>query len=140
MWESSFFQRTTLRELGLRIQLGHPVGQRCPNPMKASTDCFTIIDMHGIHVVGLDYCECSQANPKTVQLLRARLWPSTTIDPQSAATFRVLETFQLLNFSSKISGWEFYRAVARQSDNTGTRPPPVRPLIKLSSISSYMVN
>lgn len=48
------------------------------------------------------------------------------MDPSTAATFRVLETFQLLNFTSKISGWEFYRAIARQSDNTGTCPPPVR--------------
>jgi hypothetical protein len=48
---------------------------------------------------------------KTTQLLRARLFPSTVVDPKTAATFRVLETFQLLSFTSKVSAFEYYRSL-----------------------------
>ena len=75
--------------------------------------------------MGLDYCGCQQAPPKTVQLLRSRLFPATVTDPKTAATFRVLESFQMLSFTSKVSAYEFYQALARRTDNTGTSTPPV---------------
>jgi len=88
-------------------------------------DDFTVIDSDGIHQVSLDYCGCQQASARRIQLLRARLFPSTVIDPKTAATFRVLETFQMLSFTSKVSAYEYYRSLARRTDNTGTTPPPV---------------
>lgn len=115
--------------MGLRIQLGHAPPTRCTNPESAFNDDFVIIDSDRIHRVGLDFCGCQQAVSHVVQLLRMRLFPSTTIDPKTAATFRVLETFQLLSFSSKISGYEFYRSIARRTDNTGVMPVPVGHLI-----------
>jgi len=83
----------------------------------------------GIHEVAIDYCGCQQSLPKTVQLLRARLFLSTVIDPKTAATFHVLNMFQMLSFTSKISAYEFYQALARRTDNTGTSTPPVRILV-----------
>jgi hypothetical protein len=53
------------------------------------------------------------------------------VDPKTAATFRVLETFQMLSFTSKVSAFEYYRSLSRRTDNTGTCPPPV------SNISWY---
>lgn len=111
--------------MGLRIQLGHSDLRACPLPQAAYGDDFTIIDSDGIHVVALDYCGCQNSNSKHVQLLRARLFPSTIIDPRTAATFRTLETFQMLSFTSKISAYEFYRSLARRTDNTGTCNLPV---------------
>lgn len=32
----------------------------------------------------------------------------------------------MLSFMSKIFGFEFYAALSRRTDNTGTSPPPVR--------------
>lgn len=121
----------SLKALGLRIQLGHPDRTECPNPENAFHDDFTIIDSDGIHLVSLDYCGCQLATSKTTQLLRARLFPSTVIDPKTAATFRVLETFQLLSFTSKVSAFEYYRSLARRTDNTGTCPPPVSVPVEL---------
>jgi len=92
----------------------------------AFNDDFVVIDIDGIHEVAIDYCGCQQSLAKTVQLLRARLFPSTVFDPKTAATFRVLETFQMLSFTLKVSVFEFYQALARRSDNTGTSAPPVR--------------
>ncbi|KAF8867888.1 hypothetical protein BD779DRAFT_1482742, partial [Infundibulicybe gibba] len=94
-WNGLYFEKITLKQLGLRYQLGHPIGHACPNP--------------------------SQARDGDFVLLRARLYPSTTVQPQTAATFRVLESFQLLSFMSKCSAYEFYRTLARRTDNTGTR-------------------
>lgn len=119
------FVSVSLKTLGLRIQLGHPLGQRCPNPVPAFNDDFVVLDTGGIHPVGLDFCDCHLALPRNIQLLRARLFPATTIDPKTAATFSVLELFQLLTFMSKISGFDFYNTLARLTDNTGTVTIPV---------------
>ena len=115
----------SLKSLGLRFQLGHLNGV-CSLPQPAFNNNFVVIHTDGIHEVAIDYCGCQQSIPKTVQLLQARLFPSTVIDPKTAATFEVLDTFQMLSFTSKVSAYEFYQALARRTDNTGTSPPPVR--------------
>ena len=120
-WNGTSFQTTTLKALGVRFQLGHPIGVQCVNPIPTFNDDFIIIDYNGVHEVGLDFCGCESAQPHITQLLRVRLFPATTLDPTSAATFRALEYFQMLSFESKVSAWEFYNTVARLTDNTGTR-------------------
>lgn len=94
-------------------------------PVVSFNDGFVVIAQNGIHEVSLDYCGCPKSASKPVQLLRARLFPSTVTDPKTAATFDVLENFQLLSFNSKTSGYEFYQSLARRTDNTGTNSPPV---------------
>ncbi|KAG2048880.1 hypothetical protein BDR06DRAFT_894657 [Suillus hirtellus] len=43
-------------------------------------------------------------------------------DPQTAATFNVLEHFHLLSYESKISAYKFFHGLARHTDNTGLSP------------------
>ena len=126
MWNGSFFERTTLKELGLKIQLGHPAGDECLSPKQAFNDDFTVIDSNGIHSVSLQYCDCQHSLCPTIQLLRAKLFPSTTIEPRTAATFDVLETFQMLSFTSKTTAYDYYKSLQARTDNTGTLPLPVR--------------
>ncbi|EIW81450.1 hypothetical protein CONPUDRAFT_55555, partial [Coniophora puteana RWD-64-598 SS2] len=121
-WNGQSFERTTLKRLGLRLQLGHGPGTTCINPVRCFDDDFVVIDSHGIHEIGLDYCGCETAASKYRQLLRARLFPATVNNPKTAATFRILEEFQLLSFESKASAYEAYHALARRSDNTGLVP------------------
>ncbi|KAH7919139.1 hypothetical protein BV22DRAFT_1134058 [Leucogyrophana mollusca] len=118
-WTGNFFERVSLKSLGLRIQLGHSVGSICARPERAFGDAFVVVDIQGVHDVGLDFCGCETAKTRTKQLLRAHLFPSTSVDPKSAATFRVLEQFHLLSFESKVSAYEFYESLARRTDNTG---------------------
>ncbi|KZP23155.1 hypothetical protein FIBSPDRAFT_952228 [Athelia psychrophila] len=125
-WNGSHFERTTLKDLGLQIQLGHGAGERCVNPMRAAGDDFVIIDCNGVHAVALDYCGCTSANKETIQLLRARLYPASAQAPKTAATFNVLEFFHLLTFDSKASVFEFYHTLTRRTDNTGTFYTPDR--------------
>ncbi|KAG1726701.1 uncharacterized protein EDB91DRAFT_1330919 [Suillus paluster] len=121
-WNSQYFEQTSLKTLGLRIQLGHTTGQKCLNPQRAFNDDFVIVDTRGIHEVALDFCNCATAESHVQQLLRISWFPSTTSDPKMAATFSVLEQYHLLSFESKISTYEFYHALRRMSDNTGLLP------------------
>ncbi|KAG1885253.1 hypothetical protein F4604DRAFT_1878622 [Suillus subluteus] len=121
-WNGQYFERISLKTLGLRIQLGHTTGQICLNPRRAFNDDFVVVDTHGIHEVSLDFCNCATAQSHIQQLLQISWFPSTTSDPKTAATFRVLEHYHLLSFESKVSAFEFYNALSRMSDNTGLLP------------------
>ncbi|KAJ7690306.1 hypothetical protein B0H16DRAFT_1353744, partial [Mycena metata] len=120
LWTGHMFQRKTLKDLGLRIQLGHWHGVNrgvCAVPLPATGDDFVIVDIHGVHDVALDYCGCGTGGHPTVQLLRAHLWPATSTNPKTAATFAVLRQYHVMSFESKCSGLEFYRSLERQNDN-----------------------
>lgn len=115
----------TLKSLGLRIQLGHTVHDSCVNPSAAFADGFVVVDINGVHEVGLDFCNCETAKPHFTQLLRYRWFPATVEHPKTAATLRVLQHFHLLMFESKASVFEFYNTLARLTDNTGLFTPKV---------------
>jgi hypothetical protein len=90
-------------------------------------DDFVIIDCDQIHQVGLDFCGCGQSSKGQVeQLLKRRLYPATVVNPKTAATFQVLETFELLQYESKLLTYEYYQTISRLTDNTGLCVPKVR--------------
>ncbi|KAJ7078754.1 hypothetical protein C8R43DRAFT_910296, partial [Mycena crocata] len=112
-WNSVFFERKTLANLEMRVQLGHRVDrQPCVLPQCAPGDDFVIIDEHGVHKVLLDFCGCGRCGRRTKQLMLARLYPATVVSPRTAATFNVLDRFELLAFESKCSAYEFYHSLA----------------------------
>lgn len=121
MWNGQTFERKTLKDLGLQIQLGHPSGEICHNPLPVTSEYgFTIIDTNGVHSVNLNFCACGLTNQShTTQLLRFRLFPATVVQPRTAATFRCLEMFELLTYEAKTTAWEFCKMVTRLTDNTG---------------------
>ncbi|KAJ6534401.1 hypothetical protein B0H19DRAFT_1080876 [Mycena capillaripes] len=119
-WTGQAFEHKKLKDMGLRIQLGHWEGVnrgKCPVPRPAIDDDFVVVVVHGVHQVGLDYCGCGQGGHATVQLLRARLWAATTTNPKTAATFAMLRKYHLLSFESKCLALEFYQSLAREADN-----------------------
>ncbi|KAJ2921594.1 hypothetical protein H1R20_g15500, partial [Candolleomyces eurysporus] len=126
-WNGAHFVQSSLKSLGLRIQLGHLPEERCPRPNTTWGDDFVIIDIDQIHAVGLDYCGYGQtSNGQVEQLLQRRLYPATVVNPKTAATFRVLELFELLQYESKLSTYEFYQTISRLTDNTGLHAPKDR--------------
>jgi hypothetical protein len=125
MWNGLFFQKSTLHDLGLRIQLGHAYGRSCPTKLAANAT-FRVIHSNGIHHVAIDQCRCHGVDLNK-QLLCIGWWPATPLDPKTAATFEVLHHFHLLNLQGKVTGYSFYRALEYQMDNTGLDPPPVCP-------------
>lgn len=115
----------TLKSLGLRIQLGHEIGDPCVNPVGCADDDFVVLDMNGIHEVALNFCNCTKADDPTKQLLRACWFPAMVQQPKTAATFRCMEFFHLLTFESKSSVFEFHNTLVRLTDNSGTVKVPV---------------
>ncbi|KAG5635682.1 hypothetical protein H0H81_010420 [Sphagnurus paluster] len=123
-WNGTYFEATTLQQLGLIVQVGHLHSENCPMPFKVPD--FTVLDVNGIHHIHLQFCTCPEAMPRHVQLLHYRLFPATTIYPQTAATFNILHYFQLLSFMSKVSANKFYYTLVRLTDNTGNTDLPDR--------------
>ncbi|KAK7046261.1 hypothetical protein R3P38DRAFT_3175541 [Favolaschia claudopus] len=66
-WMGTTFRGITLKEMGLRIQLGHwhSASRRCPLPEPAAGDDFVVIDNLGVHHVNLDYCGCGEGNTRS---------------------------------------------------------------------------
>ncbi|KAI0740331.1 hypothetical protein C8Q76DRAFT_568472, partial [Earliella scabrosa] len=125
-WEADgYFSRVSLKALGLYVQLGHEVGEGCINSKTSWGDDFVVLDIFGIHEVRVRYCACERALPAHIQLLRARWFPATSVNPKTAASFHLLESFHLLSTQSKLSGYEFYISLSRRTDNTGVTPPKV---------------
>ncbi|KAG1727882.1 hypothetical protein EDB19DRAFT_1897468 [Suillus lakei] len=111
-WNGEYFKFSSLKSLGLQIQLGHALGHTCPKPAILMA-CMKVL---------LDFCDCALATTHVQQLLCMSLFPATTTDPKTAATFQLLEKFLLLSLESKVSGYEFYYTLMRRSDNTGINP------------------
>lgn len=126
-WNGISFGATTLKILGLRVQLGHCTGDSCPTPERTRGDDFVVLDLDHVHSVSLDFCGCGHAGTDHVgQLMEHRFWPATVENPKTAATFRLLEHFEILQYESKISPFEVWSTISRLTDNTGIDPPKVR--------------
>ncbi|KAF8145909.1 hypothetical protein K438DRAFT_1629288, partial [Mycena galopus ATCC 62051] len=119
-WTGEFFTPLALSDLDVeaRLQLGHPPGSYCPRSSRAHKD-FVIIDILGIRVIKLRFCECDTTVTHRQQLMRACLWPATSIDPQTCATFNVIRLFEVQNCLGKISAYDFVRSLELLSNNDG---------------------
>ncbi|KIK60737.1 hypothetical protein GYMLUDRAFT_120723, partial [Collybiopsis luxurians FD-317 M1] len=120
-WNGRHFETATLYELGLVIHLGHSPLLPCIG--HSNVQKFTVIDTDRIHLAAIRFCRCSHTILDHYQLLCAQLYPATLTAPQTAATFRFLEFFQMLSFMSKVSATEYYSTLERMSDNTGMNVP-----------------
>ncbi|KAJ7821736.1 hypothetical protein B0H13DRAFT_2377113 [Mycena leptocephala] len=135
-WNGEFFTPLMQSDLDVeaRIQLGHVPGTFCPRARPAHKD-FVIIDVLGIRVVKLNFCGCDSTIEHRQQLMRACLWPATSIDPQTCATFNAIRLFEVQNCLGKISAYDFVRSLELLTNNDGMetvdkkgtpKPPPDR--------------
>ncbi|KAF8208998.1 hypothetical protein K438DRAFT_1573084 [Mycena galopus ATCC 62051] len=124
-WNGKYFERHSLYELGLVIQLGHPHGYSCPTPHAAHKD-FVVIDITGIHNVRVQFCECDGRVKHRQQLMRVHWWPATVKDPQTCTTFAVVRLFQIMNCLGKVPAYDFMRSLELLTNNDGLTPPPNR--------------
>jgi hypothetical protein len=124
-WNGLYFEKVTLKSLGIRIQLGHCAGESCFSPKPAQGGSFIVLDHNGIHDVNLDFCGCYDNPHHYLQLLHFGWYPATIGNPRTAATFRMLNHFHKLTFESKCSALEYFQTLHRLSDNTGLDLPKV---------------
>lgn len=119
-----FFEKKDLSRLResepFFIQIGHD-GQPCPYPHPSLSKpglTFSVTTTNGMHTTRVRFCGCSPAGvDKVAQLMQARLFPSTTNDPQSAFTFTLLKHLQLHKLQAKCSTYECHAALQRSTDN-----------------------
>ncbi|KAI6145951.1 hypothetical protein BKA82DRAFT_4330489 [Pisolithus tinctorius] len=123
-WNRKFFERVTLKQLGLIVQLGHE-DMFCYCPEHGHLD-FIIIDVNGIHPVNVNFCGCEQCMSHCQQLLQCGWYPATICNPRTACTRTVLDHFLQLMWSSKVSVYEYYRTLEHLTDNTGINMPKSR--------------
>ncbi|TRM55184.1 hypothetical protein BD626DRAFT_579197 [Schizophyllum amplum] len=123
-WDGESFRRTSLKTLGHRIQLGHPDGAVCPCPRHGVAE-FTIVHVNGLHTCSVDFCACTNglcAGDDIDQLLRRGLFPATTRDPQTCFTFELLKHYTALSLQGKTTQYDYYTALEKLTDVTGTTP------------------
>lgn len=139
MWNGLFFQRTSLKELGLEVHLEHAPGRFCRAAERGNKN-FLVMHTNGMHEVSVNFCRCSSTAddkpvPHHLQLLRVGWWPATPISPKSCATMTMLQQFHLLNLQGKITAYSYYRGLEYLTDSTGLHKPPVRTSTSSSSLS-----
>ncbi|KAJ3717362.1 hypothetical protein C8R42DRAFT_724265 [Lentinula raphanica] len=126
-WNGRFFERIPLKTIGVFVQLGYNARTACPNPKVVEN--FTVIHVNGIHTVRLHYCSCPNqllAGEWWQQLLRRRWFPATHIDPQTAATYRVMNMFHILTLQGKVTTYDFYAGLEKMTDNAALVSLPDR--------------
>jgi hypothetical protein len=112
-------------EAGTAIELGH---LESGAPHCASNDrpsSFTITHSNGIHSTRIRFCSCSPED-KSIQLIKAGLFPATAEKPESAFTFAVLDEFQTHNLQSKVAAFDYILGLRRLTNNVATHRVPVR--------------
>ena len=123
-WNGFFFVRTSLRDLGLVVHLGHQ-GLPC-SFIGRILDRFTVVHTNGIHTVKVRFCAChGEGSQPKFQLLRCSWLPASTEDPHTAFTFDVLNAYHLLSLQGKVSREDYYLSISRHTDNTGLDTPKV---------------
>ncbi|KAH7904773.1 hypothetical protein BJ138DRAFT_1106537, partial [Hygrophoropsis aurantiaca] len=125
-WNGSFWDKTTLNDLGFIIQFGHAHPDLCFSPSDLIT--LTVLDCSGIHKVAATFCGCPLAMlaSKRAQMLQMCWFPATVVEPQTCVTFRLLEQFHQLNLNGCLNVHEMGAALERQTDATALEPIPDR--------------
>ncbi|KAJ7763263.1 hypothetical protein B0H14DRAFT_3510637 [Mycena olivaceomarginata] len=109
-WSDTFFKRRELRQLGLRVQLGHPDNTPCPHAQPACAK-FVVIALNGFHHVLLHW----------EQLLSYGWYPVTPDNPQSTITITALKLFHSISLQGKTTVYHFFNALTKITDNTGSK-------------------
>ncbi|KAI0764426.1 hypothetical protein BC629DRAFT_1293606, partial [Irpex lacteus] len=120
-WNGLYFERASLRSLGLSVHLGHH-GKRCPNVGKLK-EKLIVCETNGFHEVDVYYCLCT-SNEMLAQLLRHGWYPATHYRINIAFTFRVLDLFHELTLQGKLNLHDFHKSLGRITDNSGVTKPP----------------
>ncbi|KAJ7053016.1 hypothetical protein C8F01DRAFT_955086, partial [Mycena amicta] len=113
--------------LGMTYQLGHH-GFDCVLPELRRT--MVILHVNGIFKVDVAFCGCSESlrhrNRHISQLMNNAWYPATTINPQTCATYEVLDLFRTLQVVGNVNAHDFVQTLERLTDATFTEDVPGR--------------
>ncbi|KAJ7701694.1 hypothetical protein B0H16DRAFT_1347920 [Mycena metata] len=114
------FHRTSLKELGLHVQLHH---RDCVSPANVAN--FVVLNVGYVHEVSVDFCGCERRHgtPRRTELLRKRWYPATHDTPRTAATFNFLDLFLIQTHQAKTTTYDYWTATARATCGSGKKVP-----------------
>ncbi|KAJ7225335.1 hypothetical protein GGX14DRAFT_556145 [Mycena pura] len=125
--------------LGLVYQLGHH-GFSCDNP--GSRKKMVVVDVKGIFTLDIHLCNCERGRRRNVlsHLLANGWYPATTIDPETCATFELLELFRYLNVVGNVNVHDFIGTLERLTDPTqvGSTPDRYKAFMRMSRQYAYL--
>ncbi|KAJ7116090.1 hypothetical protein C8R44DRAFT_628252 [Mycena epipterygia] len=115
-WTGVCWRRVTLKSLELVYQIGHG-GLPCLRP-EALIRSLMVIDTNGVHEIHYRYCGCNRSDTANnlVQLMWNAWYPASMIDPDTCATFAVLDVFRLLNVVGNVNARDFITSLERRTD------------------------
>jgi hypothetical protein len=87
-----------------------------------------VIAPNGFHHVSVDFCACRRSGSQLhwEQLLSYGWYPATPDNPQSAVTIAALKLFHSISLQGKTTVYHFFNALAKITDNTGSKTFKVR--------------
>ncbi|KAJ7201941.1 hypothetical protein B0H12DRAFT_1063385 [Mycena haematopus] len=113
--------------LQIIYQVGHD-GHPCDHPGPVRS--MVVIDVTGIHHVRYRYCGCEEGSRVPLgtlgQLMGHGWYPATITDPETCATFEVLEWFRLLSVVGNINVHDFVGSLERKMDSVQIADVPDR--------------
>jgi hypothetical protein len=75
--EWTTFRKTSLKSLGLHVQLGHKPGSICFSP-QAGHQGFVVVHTNGIHSLAVDFCGCGSDVRGYLSISLLPLWSPTS--------------------------------------------------------------
>lgn len=117
MWNGSYFERTSLKDAGLVVQLGHKPGNSCPFGSDGHKH-FVVMEADHIQEVSIRYCGCEDED-HDLQLLDYGWWPGTVLEPQTVATMDALHDWHMRNLVAHTTVYDYVRTMEMLTDNTG---------------------
>ncbi|KAF9030929.1 hypothetical protein BJ165DRAFT_1358497 [Panaeolus papilionaceus] len=114
-----FYERMDMCKLDptFQLNLGHS-GDPCPSgDGKSGIESMKIVDVNGIHVTRVRFCQCRGPPNRMEQLLVHQLFPGTPTSPRTAFSFAVMRHFQMLQLEAKISAHHFCTSLRRLTSN-----------------------
>jgi hypothetical protein len=100
---------------GVALQLGHSPGEESCS-IHDPPQAMNVIHTNGVHATKIRFCCCSTVD-RTVQLMRAGLFPASATYPQTAFSFAVLKQFQMHTRQSRASTFDWIISLRRFTDN-----------------------
>ncbi|KAL0572000.1 hypothetical protein V5O48_009966 [Marasmius crinis-equi] len=121
VWNGDIFidsDISTLRAGGYAVQMGHH-GESCPSLRSPKPIKFTLVDSNGVHGTLISYCACTGIS-KPAQLMRSRIFPGSSKEPETGFTFTVLKEYDIHSLQSKTAAYDFFISLRRLTDNVHT--------------------
>ncbi|KAJ7130005.1 hypothetical protein C8R43DRAFT_957215 [Mycena crocata] len=91
-WNGGRYEPASLKQLGVRLQVGHVAPDSCPNP--SPVEDYRVITPGGLLEVGLRFCACADAQAQNKQLMEAQLLPASAIGHHVVITFEMAKMAQ----------------------------------------------